>query len=147
MAFYAGSPSFRQVLARNGDVRIEGLGLAASWCAVSGYLSFFAMDCLMMRWLIHYTPIASIVRLITASVINYIFTNFVLERSGSSKNLNNLFPAWTVIAVVLGILYGILRHGTNIRRENDLSPVVFGMASFVSMCILIVLQQLHVCKA
>jgi hypothetical protein len=74
--------------------------MAALWCAVAGYVSFFSMDLLMVRWLFHYTPIASIVRLVTASFIYYVGTSCILEYSGSWENLRRLLTAWIFIATV-----------------------------------------------
>jgi hypothetical protein len=82
-----------------GSVFIE-VAMAALWCAVSGYVSFFSMDLLMVRWLFHYTPMASIVRLITASFLYYLGSNCVLEFSGAWDNERRLLPAWVLIASV-----------------------------------------------
>ncbi|QDS67744.1 hypothetical protein FKW77_006083 [Venturia effusa] len=93
--------------------------LAAIWCAVSGYLSFFSMDCLMMRWLLIYSPIASIIRLITASFIYYVGTNFILQYSGSNLNPILLLPAWILIASFLAIIYMSMHNRTTIKRQGD----------------------------
>jgi len=111
--------------------------LAAVWCAVSGYLSFFSMDSLMMRWLIIYSPIASIVRLITASFIYYVGTNFILQYAGSNGNVSLLLPAWIAIAAMLAIVYMSMHNRTTIKRQGDNSMYVFGAASFFTMCILL----------
>jgi len=96
-------------------------------CAVSGYLSFFSMDCLMMRWyvattsstleapinrsrLIIYSPIASIIRLITASFIYYVGTNFILQYSGSNLDPSLLLPAWISIAAVGPLLLSTMKN-------------------------------------
>lgn len=50
--------------------------------------------------LIIYSPIASIVRLITASFIYYVGTNFILQYSGSALDPSLLLPAWICIAAV-----------------------------------------------
>ena len=76
---------------------------AALWCAVSGYVSFFSMDLLMVRWLFHYTPMASIIRLVTASFLYYLGTNLVLEYSYAWHDVRMLLPAWIMIATVSGM--------------------------------------------
>jgi hypothetical protein len=50
--------------------------------------------------LIIYSPIASIIRLITASFIYYVGTNFILQYSGSNLDPSLLLPAWISIAAV-----------------------------------------------
>ncbi|KAE9987025.1 hypothetical protein EG327_004043 [Venturia inaequalis] len=95
--------------------------LAAVWCAVSGYLSFFSMDCLMMRWLLIYSPIASIVRLITASFIYYVGTNFILQYSGSNLDPTLLLPGWILIAAILAMVYVSMHNRTTIKRQGDKS--------------------------
>jgi hypothetical protein len=100
--FLLGDPAMWKTFGSHGDpvfIFIEVI-MAALWCAVSGYVSFFSMDLLMVRWLFHYTPMASIVRLITASFLYYLGTNWVLELSGSWNNVRRLLPAWVVIATV-----------------------------------------------
>jgi hypothetical protein len=100
--FILGHPPAWKALEKHGDpvfIFVE-IALAALWCAVSGYVSFFSMDLLMVRWLFHYTPGASIVRLITASFLYYLGTNWVLEWSGSWQNVRRLLPAWVSIATV-----------------------------------------------
>lgn len=85
----------------DGSVLILGeVLLAALWCAVAGYVAFFSMDLLMVRWLFRYTPFASVFRLVTASFIYYVGTNCVLEYSGSRQDLRRLLPAWIVISMV-----------------------------------------------
>lgn len=100
--FLLGESATWQDFGKHGDsifVFVEVV-LAALWCAVSGYVSFFSMDLLMVRWLFHYTPGASIVRLITASFLYFLGTNCVLEYSGSWDNVRRLLPAWVLIATV-----------------------------------------------
>jgi hypothetical protein len=100
--FLLGNRSMRRAFGEYGEptlVATEVL-IAALWCAVAGYVSFFSMDLLMIRWLFHYTPIASIVRLITASFIYYVGTNCVLEYSGAWNNARLLLPSWIFIATV-----------------------------------------------
>ena len=101
-SFLLGDERTWQAFSKEGDpifIFIEVM-LAALWCAVSGYVSFFSMDLLMVRWLFHYTPMASIVRLITASFLYYLGSNCVLEFSSSWNHARRLLPAWVFIATV-----------------------------------------------
>jgi hypothetical protein len=54
----------------------------------------------MMRWLLHYTSAATIVRLVTANAFNYILTSAILERLGSSRDPHMILPAWILVALV-----------------------------------------------
>ncbi|TGO22676.1 hypothetical protein BPAE_0159g00230 [Botrytis paeoniae] len=67
-------------------------------CFSSAYLAFFFTDCLMSRWLLNYTPQATIVRLLTINLINAYTTSWILYLSGGSGDLRLLLPAWICIA-------------------------------------------------
>jgi hypothetical protein len=69
-------------------------------CGASGYLSFFFTDCLMSRWLLHYTPQATIVRLLTVDAINGYLTSWVLHLTGGFEDQRLILPAWIVISTV-----------------------------------------------
>ncbi|EWY89227.1 hypothetical protein FOQG_01157 [Fusarium oxysporum f. sp. raphani 54005] len=75
-------------------------GLATIWCFASGYLSFFFTDCLMSRWLINYTPQATMVRLLTTNFCNAYLTAFVLSFTGGFQDPRLLLPGWVGIATV-----------------------------------------------
>lgn len=159
--FLLGRPTTWRIFGEHGDpvfVFVEAL-MAALWCAVSGYVSFFSMDLLMVRWLFRYTPMASIVRLITASFLYYLGTNWVLELSGSRGNVRRLLPAWVLIATVrllhnhshgpanfsqqvLAIIYLTMHDKAAIKRE-DRSMIVFAAASFITMWVLLGLLHLQ----
>ncbi|KFY80010.1 hypothetical protein V498_08867, partial [Pseudogymnoascus sp. VKM F-4517 (FW-2822)] len=66
--------------------RVTEVFLALLWCGASAYLSFFFTDCLMSRWLVHYTPQATLVRLLTINSINAYITSWVLYLSGGNPN-------------------------------------------------------------
>ncbi|RDW63850.1 hypothetical protein BP5796_10352 [Coleophoma crateriformis] len=80
--------------------RVTEVFLAVLWCCASAYLSFFFTDCLMSRWLLHYTPQATLVRLLTTNSINAYITSWVLYLSGGSEDPRLLLPAWISIAAV-----------------------------------------------
>ncbi|KIW07814.1 uncharacterized protein PV09_01734 [Verruconis gallopava] len=143
-SFLLGDPTTQKAFSEQGDpdyVFVEVM-VAALWCAVSGYVSFFSMDLLMVRWLFHYTPIASIIRLITASFIYYVGTNVVLEYSNSGENPRNLLPSWILVATVLAMVYLTMHDRAAIKREDRSMPV-FACASFITMCILVGLLHLQ----
>ncbi|KAH8844429.1 hypothetical protein MCOR27_010254 [Pyricularia oryzae] len=115
--------------------------LAIIWCGASGYLSFFFTDCLMSRWLLNYTPQATIVRLLAVNALNGYLTSWVLYLAGSSQDDRLLLPAWIAIATILTAIYHTTQRKINIRKETNISISVFSIASFASM--LCLLAQLH----
>jgi len=125
--------------------RITEVFLAVLWCCASAYLSFYFTDCLMSRWLLNYTPQASIVRLLTTNSINAYITSWVLYLSGGSEDPRLLLPAWISIASTLTVLYHLMHPRLAIMKETSLSISVFSIASFISMVTL--LLQLHLTRA
>jgi len=92
-------------------------------CAVCGYLSFGFTDGLMLRWygrailslvlteqdpwskihtelsrLLNYTPLATVIRLISLNCMNLWFTMFIISFTGYDPELYLL--AWIIIASV-----------------------------------------------
>jgi len=124
--------------------RVNEVFLAILWCSASAYLSFFFTDCLMSRWLLNYTPSATVVRLLTINAVNAYMTSWVLYLSGGAEDPRLLLPAWISIASILTVLYHITQRKINIKRETSASISVFSIASFISMCSL--LLQLHLTR-
>ncbi|KAH8782339.1 N-glycosylation protein-domain-containing protein [Hyaloscypha sp. PMI_1271] len=134
-------------LGTTGRMRIEcteGM-LTSGKCLCSGYLSFYFTDCLMSRWLLNYTPQATLVRLLTINSMNAYITSWVLYLSGGSEDPRLLLPAWISIATTLTFLYHITHPRLAILKETSLSISVFSIASFISMVSL--LLQLHLTRA
>ncbi|KAL6858168.1 hypothetical protein ACO1O0_005624 [Amphichorda felina] len=136
--------------------------LAAIWCFASGYLSFFFTDCLMSRWLINYTPQATMVRLLTINAINAYVTSILLSLAGGFHDPRLLLPGWIGIATVhfpyrdggqdsegkranqenfslqtLTVCYHITHQKINIRKETSTSVNVFSIASYITMITLL----------
>ncbi|XWW94237.1 hypothetical protein V2A60_002180 [Cordyceps javanica] len=111
--------------------------LATIWCFACGYLSFFFTDCLMSRWLINYTPQATIVRLLTIDVINAYLTLTTLSLSGGFQDPRLLLPGWIGIATTLTVCYHISHQRINIRKETSTSVNVFSIASYLTMIALL----------
>ncbi|KAG9247407.1 N-glycosylation protein-domain-containing protein [Calycina marina] len=124
--------------------RVTEVFLAVLWCCASAYLSWVFTDCLMSRWLLKYTPPATIVRLITLNSLNAYITSWVLFLSGGSQDPRLLLPAWISIATTLTFLYHVTHPRLAILKETSLSISVFIFASFISMCSL--LLQLHLTR-
>ncbi|RTE70918.1 hypothetical protein BHE90_014688 [Fusarium euwallaceae] len=118
-------------------------GLATIWCFASGYLSFFFTDCLMSRWLINYTPQATMVRLLTINACNAYITSGVLSLAGGFQDPRLLLPGWIGIATTLTVMYHITHQKINIRKETSTSINVFSIASFLSMVTLLAHMHLY----
>ncbi|KAH8884301.1 hypothetical protein GQ53DRAFT_662159 [Thozetella sp. PMI_491] len=119
--------------------------LAIIWCGSSAYLSFFFTDCLMSRWLVNYTPQATIVRLLTINAVNGYVTSWALYLIGGSEDPRLLLPAWIGISSALTALYHVTQRKINIRKETSMSISVFSIASFISMVALLV--QLYLSRS
>ncbi|KAJ2903718.1 hypothetical protein MKZ38_009456 [Zalerion maritima] len=118
------------------------VALALIWVFASAYLSFFFTDCLMSRWLVKYTPQATVIRLISISALNTYITSWVLYLGGGLEDPRLLLPAWISIATTLTIMYHITQRKINIRKETSASISVFSIASFISMVSLLIQLQL-----
>ncbi|CZT08447.1 uncharacterized protein RAG0_13528 [Rhynchosporium agropyri] len=124
--------------------RVTEVFLAVLWCCSSAWLSFYFTDCLMSRWLLNYTPQATLVRLLTINSLNAYITSWVLYLSGGSEDPRLLLPAWISIASTLTFLYHLTHPRLAILKETSLSISVFSIASFISMVSL--LLQLHLTR-
>ncbi|KAF2146206.1 uncharacterized protein K452DRAFT_294794 [Aplosporella prunicola CBS 121167] len=113
-------------------------------CTASGYLSFYFADCLMSRWLLNYTPSATLVRLFTLSITNVYTTSWWLHLSGATRDARLLLPAWICIASTLTFLYHLAHRHVNIRRETRAAVRAFWVSSTASLFAL--LLQLHVAR-
>ncbi|KAK4164151.1 N-glycosylation protein-domain-containing protein [Cladorrhinum sp. PSN259] len=122
-------------------LRLTETLLATIWCGTSSYLSFFFTDCLMSRWLLNYTPIGTIIRLLAINAINGYATSWVLFLTGASEDPRLLLPSWILIAATLTGLYHLVHTKINIRKETRASISAFSITSFISMVAL--LAQLH----
>ncbi|PGH26694.1 hypothetical protein AJ80_01640 [Polytolypa hystricis UAMH7299] len=125
--------------------RVMEVALAIIWCSASAYLSYFFADCLMSRWLLNYTPPAVIIRLLTINCIIAYLTSWILYLTGAAHDPRLLLPAWISITAILTFAYHITQRQINIKKETSASLSVFSIASFVSMCAL--LLQLHLSRA
>ncbi|PHH90168.1 hypothetical protein CDD83_4361 [Cordyceps sp. RAO-2017] len=115
--------------------------LATIWCFACGYLSFFFTDCLMSRWLINYTPQATIVRLLSINAVNAYVTLTVLSVTGGFDDPRLLLPGWIGIATTLTVCYHITHQKINIRKETSTSINVFSIASYITMVTLLALMH------
>ncbi|KAF2802968.1 uncharacterized protein BDZ99DRAFT_454260 [Mytilinidion resinicola] len=115
--------------------------LAMLWCSSSAYISFFFIDCLMSRWLLHYPIGSALFRLATMDLLNMFLTHQFIELCGARTNSPRLFVAWICIASTLTLLYHITHRRTNIKRETTAAVRVFSPLAFLSLCL--ILLQYH----
>ncbi|KAL6698466.1 N-glycosylation domain-containing protein [Trichoderma pleuroticola] len=120
---------------------ITETALATIWCFACGYLAFFFTDCLMSRWLINYTPHATLVRLASINAVNAYLTLTVLSLTGGFQDPRLLLPGWVSIATSLTICYHVTHSKINIRKETITSVNVFSIASYVTMVVLLAHMQ------
>ncbi|KAI1766003.1 N-glycosylation protein-domain-containing protein [Hypoxylon sp. FL1150] len=119
------------------DLRLTETALAMIWCCASAYLAFFFTDCLMSRWLINYTPQATVVRLFTISCAFAYLTSWIVYLADGSQDPGLLLPAWIGIATILTTCYHFTQRKIKIRKETFASISVFSIASFISMVALL----------
>ncbi|PGH09507.1 hypothetical protein GX51_00612 [Blastomyces parvus] len=124
--------------------RVTEVALAIIWCSASAYLFYFFTDCMMSRWLLNYTPAAVVIRLLATNGLLAYLTSWILYLSGASSDPRLLLPAWISIASVLSFVYHITQRQINIKKETFATIYVFSIASFLSMCSL--LLQLHLTR-
>ncbi|KAL7947760.1 N-glycosylation domain-containing protein [Trichoderma barbatum] len=120
---------------------ITETALATIWCFACGYLAFFFTDCLMSRWLINYTPHATLVRLLSINAVNAYLTLTVLSLTGGFQDPRLLLPGWVSIATSLTICYHVTHSKINIRKETITSVNVFSIASYITMIVLLAHMQ------
>ncbi|KAI0391717.1 N-glycosylation protein-domain-containing protein [Xylariaceae sp. FL0594] len=120
------------------SLKITEASLAGIWCLASAYLSFFFLDCLMSRWLVNYTPQATVVRLLTVSCTFGYATSWIVSVTGGDRDPCLLLPAWICIATILTTCYHYTQRKILIRKETFASMSVFSIASFISMVALLV---------
>lgn len=100
----------------------------------------------MSRWLLLYTPQATLVRLLATNTTNLYLTSQALHLTGASRGDDDprlFLPAWITIATCLTGLYHLTQRKINIRKETRLSISVFSVASFVSMVSLLATVHLQ----
>ncbi|KAK5632386.1 hypothetical protein RRF57_008100 [Xylaria bambusicola] len=91
----------------------------------------------MSRWLINYTPQATVVRLLTISCVFAYLTSWIVYVTGGSNDPRLLLPAWVGIATILTACYHFTQRKVPIRKETFASISVFSITSFISMVALL----------
>lgn len=111
------------------------------WSCSAAWLSFNLMDCLMSRWLLNYTPQATLIRLSTVNCINIYMINWSLRLSGAYLDPSLLLIAWIINATILTLLSCMIIPRLAIVKETSGLKSIFSATSFISLMSL--LFQLH----
>ncbi|KAH6651771.1 N-glycosylation protein-domain-containing protein [Truncatella angustata] len=125
-------------------LRLTETALSLIWCGSSAHLAFIFADCLMSRWLLNYTPQATIIRLLTLCTISGFIAQKVTYLLGADRSPLLLLPAWIGIATTLTVCYHVSQRRINIRKETKSSISIFGIASFISLVALLVNQHMGI---
>ncbi|KAI0204215.1 N-glycosylation protein-domain-containing protein [Astrocystis sublimbata] len=112
--------------------------LAGLWCVASATLAFYFTDCLMSRWLINYTPQATVVRLLAINFSFTYLTSWIVYLTGGTNDPRLLLPAWILIATILTACYHFTQRKVPIRKETRTSISVFSFTSFISIVALLI---------
>ncbi|EPS36754.1 hypothetical protein H072_9650 [Dactylellina haptotyla CBS 200.50] len=111
--------------------------LAAAWTFGAGYQCFRFTDSLMTRWLVKYTPLATLVRLISITGIIAYFISGAHYCLGVKSDTRMLLPSWIMIFCTIGVGFHIMRMRISEYRELSTSITVFAGLCFSTMVILL----------
>ncbi|KAK8070856.1 hypothetical protein PG997_011059 [Apiospora hydei] len=131
------SDSVRRQVRTEQRLRLTETALSMIWCGAGAYLAFIFTDSLMSRWLLNYTPQATIVRLFALTGIYFYVSSWTVYLLGGSDDPSMLLPAWIGIATTLTACYHVSQRKINIRKETSASISIFSIASFISMAALL----------
>lgn len=89
----------------------------------SAYLAHLFASSLMSRWLLHYSPFAVTLRLLSMSVLlSYAGIQSFRLLGALEPNLSALsrsFPIWIIIAIVLLLLYFCTQQDISLDKDRD----------------------------
>ncbi|KAI1258902.1 N-glycosylation protein-domain-containing protein [Xylariaceae sp. FL1019] len=141
-AFFVASPIARRLwdgkeLSSAARLRITLTLLAALWSSAAAYLAYFFTDRLVSRWLINYTPSATVVRILTIDCVFAYLTSWIVYLVGGTLEPLLLLSAWIGIATILTACYHYTQRKILIHKETSASIRVFSIASFISMVALL----------
>ncbi|KAK8102881.1 hypothetical protein PG984_016027 [Apiospora sp. TS-2023a] len=131
------SDSVRRQVRTEQRLRLTETALSMIWCGAGAYLAFIFTDSLMSRWLLNYTPQATIVRLFALTGIYFYVSSWTVYLLGGGDDPSMLLPAWIGIATTLTACYHVSQRKINIRKETSASISIFSIASFISMASLL----------
>ncbi|ORY84200.1 N-glycosylation protein-domain-containing protein [Protomyces lactucae-debilis] len=119
------------------------------WASVACYLSFTFTDGLLLRWLFHYGPRATIIRLLSLNAFNYYISTTALTLPSGRPSSD--LPVWILLSLVLTAAYivqdwltsNLAATQSDGRALNLIEIAVFcvvpvGMASFITMCLMLI---------
>lgn len=128
------------------SARLSEHFLTGIWCIVAGYLSFYVLDGLMIRWIVTYLTLAAIVRMLSMSTIMITIEQYLLSTFTADGYKYGLH-IWILISCCLTLLYIVqnfvtlnldLKGNSRARFFDFYNIAVFavvpvGLASFITM--------------
>ncbi|RMZ77568.1 hypothetical protein DV737_g4254, partial [Chaetothyriales sp. CBS 132003] len=89
----------------------------------SAYLAHLFASSLMSRWLLHYSPLAVLLRLCSLSILLSYVCRELLRSLGATQPdlvaLSRSLPIWIVIAIALLIIYFSTQHDISLEHDKD----------------------------
>ncbi|OAP54619.1 hypothetical protein AYL99_11067 [Fonsecaea erecta] len=93
---------------------VAQVGLSFLWAGAAAYLAHLFASSLMARWLLHYSPLAVLVRLCSLSIVLSFGCLQVFRATGATRpdllQLSRSLLAWIAIAVALMLAYFCTQH-------------------------------------
>lgn len=120
--------------------------LPGVWCLVSSYMTYLALDGMMVRWIVMYSPVAAIIRTLACIIVNFVWIHFVTRFSGASTIDLQIWILISCMSTAVYILQTFITSNIATRavdRTLNLfhiavyAVVPIGLASFITMIALI----------
>lgn len=120
--------------------------LPGVWCLVSSYMTYLALDGMMVRWIVMYSPLAAIIRTLSCIIVNFVWIHFVTRFHGASTIDLQIWILISCMSTAVYILQSFITSNMATRavdRTLNLfhiavyAVVPIGLASFITMIALI----------
>ncbi|RMD41177.1 hypothetical protein DV735_g3946, partial [Chaetothyriales sp. CBS 134920] len=102
---------------------VAQLALSFVWAGTSAYLAHIFASSLMSRWLLHYSPLAVLLRLCSVSILLSYVSRELFRSLGATQAdllaLSRSLPIWIVIAIALLVIYFSIQQDISLERDKD----------------------------
>ncbi|RMZ90329.1 hypothetical protein DV736_g2440, partial [Chaetothyriales sp. CBS 134916] len=102
---------------------VAQVGLSFVWAGTSAYLAHLFASSLMARWLLHYSPLAVLLRLCSLSILLSYVCRELFRTLGATQPelvaLSRSLPIWIVIAIALLIIYFSTQQDISLEHDKD----------------------------
>ncbi|RMZ77415.1 hypothetical protein DV738_g4385, partial [Chaetothyriales sp. CBS 135597] len=102
---------------------VAQIGLSFVWAGTSAYLAHIFASSLMSRWLLHYSPLAVLLRLCSVSILLSYVCRELFRTLGATQAdllaLSRSLPIWIVIAIALLVIYFSTQQDISLERDKD----------------------------